>query len=168
MTTRYNLNNAHSDKFELVFPPFPIMDTLGEAREFSMNIFDSVMPGMSIPTQEEHWMGALHHRPMDNIEFQPYNVSFVVDENWENWYFLFKWLNFINNNKDNFANRKSDLTINPNILLRGNFNNLIMKITLFNAFPTELGEVSLNYRNGQEFLESSFTLLYDYYEIEKS
>jgi len=74
---------------------------------------------------------------------------------------------YINNNRDNFASMKKDLIINPNIIIKNNFFETVLKVTLYNAFPSNLSEVILNYREGNAILESSFTLLYDYYVPEK-
>lgn len=163
----YNLNKASPDKFQIVFPIFPVMEEVQKSREITLNIFGNIIPGVSHQDNEEHWMGALHHRPVGNLEYNQYTVSFMVDENWENWYFLYKWMEFINNNKDKFATAKPDLVSDSNVLIKDDFNNLVLIFTLYHMFPLSLEDVSLEYRNGESFLESSCSFVYDYYEVEK-
>jgi len=107
----YNLNKASPDKYQIVFTKFPVMDELYESREFGLNIFGNIVPGVSHQDNEEHWMGALHHRPVGNLEYNQYTISFLVDEYWKNWYFLYKWIEIINNNKDNFTSATVKLFI---------------------------------------------------------
>jgi len=54
MSNTYNLDKSQSDKFTIIFPKFPVMDYLSEAREFSLNIFTTAIPGVNLPSDEEH------------------------------------------------------------------------------------------------------------------
>jgi hypothetical protein len=56
--------------------------------------------------------------------------------------------------------------VDSSILIKNNYNNPVLSINYKNMFPLSLGTVTLENRNGENFLESSCSLVYDYYEVE--
>jgi hypothetical protein len=76
----YSLNKSSPNQFQMLFPVIPVMDTIQEANEFSLNIYGSVVPGISFADNEEHWQGSLHHRIVSNLSFESLEMLFTVEE----------------------------------------------------------------------------------------
>jgi len=165
MPDSMNLNKSSPDKYQLIFPICPSMTKSTEARTFALNIFGAVVPGVAQEDNEDHWQGAKIHRIVGAMDYLPYTINFLVDEEWRNWQYLYDWLALINNNKDLFTEERPDYVSDSEIIIKNNFNVAILNVSLKNMFPIDLSEVTLDQRAGEMELECSCTFVYDYFEV---
>jgi hypothetical protein len=72
---------------------------------------------------------------------------------------------FINNNKDIAGNAIENYGIDASLLLYDNYERIVMKLKFVSLFPLTLESVALTTRQGENYLESSCSFIYDYFEI---
>ena len=160
-----NLNKATATNFELVFPLLPVTSTLNEIKPLSINIFGTVIPSLSLDETEQRWQGAKMYMHSGLLNYDTWNISFVVDSKLSNWILLQKWVIFINNNKDIPSRKPTDYMIDASLNITDNFTTQVATINFKNTWIQSLGEVTLNQRDGESILESNATLRYDRFEI---
>jgi hypothetical protein len=109
----------------------------------------------------------------DELTFNNFEFSFIIDESMNNFLEVFNWMTSITapKNFDQYKQLKysdngiiSDITI---IVLNSKKNSSI-KINFKNCFPVSLSDIDLDTtRNDIEYPKATVTFQYDYYEIEK-
>ena len=157
------LNKSSSGYWALYFPKLPIPNELH--RDFVLNIFGTGIPSISTNPIEHRWQGAVVKLPGGTMNFNEWTFNFIVDEKLLNWQILFKWLSFINNNKDKFLENYPNYCISPTLQVLDNFKKSTLKLQFINAWPIRLGEITLNTRQDDTVLEGQCTLTYDRFEF---
>jgi hypothetical protein len=178
------LNKNRKDKFLLVLDLPSILkkvnkQSFGDRATSNLNldslqysIFGSVVPESSIPEVPVPYSGQVpkvtsYARPA----YKPLTVNFTVDNGFNNWWVLWYWLNVINNSsqstynadklspttslKTNLADYQSNITVYG----LDEYNNKKIQWDYTNAFITNLGEISYNYRDAEQ-IDSSFTFAF--------
>jgi len=164
MTISTVLNNSSPTNFELCFPKLPSELTLDSADEFTLKIFNTIIPSLSLDIMEQRWMGAATQRASGNVVFEPWNIGFIVDVNFTNWQLLFNWITFINNAKDDYIDMHKNYSVDATLRVINNFQEEIFKLFFISVWPNSLGEISLSYREGEPVLECTAGFAYDYFE----
>lgn len=159
-------DKATPTNYELAFPKLPsgVASSLTESKELVLHIFGTVLPGLMVTPIEGQWLGATAQIG-GVIEFNEWNFNFIVDEELNNWWILFKWITKIANKKDVFAGNSYDIDASLRIL--DNYKNTVAKVKFIDVWPKGLGDVILSYREGESILESSCDLSFLRFEIEK-
>jgi hypothetical protein len=174
------LNKARDDKFLLVFDVPPILKTISspiqgrrdnktiipETVQFS--IFGTMVPEVTVPAIENRYVGnTLYVSSHSKNSYPPVSVKFNVDNQYNNYWTIYQWLNFLHDEKqgrynprgievdENFSDYQTDLTIYG----LDEYNNKRIKFTYTKAFPTTINGVEYNYQNGGEIV-SGFTFVY--------
>jgi len=165
MALSTQLNKASPFSFELVFPLIPSQTELRANQEFVLNIYETVIPGVTLDMVEQNWQGGRTNRATGALTFEPWNVNFMVDSEFKNWQVIFNWFMFINNNKDKYIDKQVNYSTDATLRIVDNFQ--IQKFSLFfvDVWPTSIGEVQMNYREGEMNLETQVSFTYDRYEI---
>lgn len=162
-----NIDKYTPSKFEMVFSKIPTETSILAVKELTINIFGSIIPGMTLDSLDMPFMGGKVREFSGNIEFDPLTVMFNVDSKFRNWYILYSWITFINNNKDKFGENKRLYATDATIRIMDNFENTVLRINFKNIWPNSLTEVSLSYRESESILESMVTFQYDRFEAEE-
>lgn len=160
-----NLNKATPSNFELIFPKIPTSDNVSEMQGLTLNIHTTVIPSLTLETTEINWQGGTAYQDIGGITFEPWFVNFTVDSKFSNWISLYKWLTFINNNKDRYGRSRDHYKVDATLRILDNFRREILVLDLIGIWINMLGEISLTYREGSQNLESSANFIYDRYEI---
>jgi len=161
-----SLNKASATNFMLSFPVLPSQTTLSGNVPLVMNIFSAVIPSISLSAEEKLWQNTKVKGVQSPIEFDPWLVNFVVDDYFYNWKLVFDWMAYITNNVDKMMEISSNFKVDASLILLNNFKEKIFNITFVGIWPTTLGEVSMNQREGDAILESSVNFNYDYFKVE--
>lgn len=159
------LNKASGNKFQMVFPKLPFHETIEENKILNLNIFSFTLPGISISESDHNWLGSKQKMTDGEITYNNLTIGFNIDEDFLNWQIIFDWIVFINNGRNKFIENKDTFTVETNIIIYDNYFNTIKTIIFNGLFPYELGDVDFNKREGEGYLESSCSFLYDYYTI---
>ena len=162
---RTNLNKATPTNFELIFPMVPMSSGIRETQGLTLNIHTTVIPSLTLETTEINWQGGTAYQDIGGITYEPWLVNFTVDSVFSNWIVLYKWLTYINNNKDRYGRERNDYKVDATLRILDNFRSEILVIDLIGVWINMLGEISLTYREGSQNLESAANFIYDRYEI---
>jgi hypothetical protein len=163
--TTVQLNKASSFSFELVFPIIPPQTEVRANEEFTLNIYETVLPGVSLGIEERRWQGGVVQLASGELTFEPWNVSFTIDSEFKNWITLFKWVTFINNNKDKYLDEYFRYSVDETLKVIDNFQNHIFSLFFVDVWPNNLGEISMTYREGETVLDAQVSFVYDRFEI---
>lgn len=176
------LNRQRKDKFFMVFTlPEALLDqrqnvtrsnntVIPNSLQFS--IYGLAVPEIKVPSKEVPYAGhtlkvSSHTRP----SYEPLSVNFMVDNMFNNYWVIYKWLNILNDARSSLYNSsiqkdtgfldKYQTTISVYGL--DEYNKRIIQFNYYNAFPTGLGGIKYNDRDPTE-LESSFQ--YSFFQFE--
>jgi len=175
--TQAVLNKARKDKFILVFSLPKAMREI-DANEnavrdnerlvrdsLQFSVYGTVIPKVSVETIEQNYSGQVfkfsgHHRP----EYGNITVNFVVDNQFNNYWVIYKWINLVNNNKEAFF-YKEKMPVNAppfseyatTFTLYGldEYENKKIQFDYIGVLPVGLGDISYNYQDPEQ-IESTF------------
>lgn len=141
-----NPNNAASDKWRL---------TIGDLVLVTRKVHDFSIPGVYSEGVEGPSPGnILNQISSDRLTFDPLIFTFIVDEDWENWYQIYMWI--VNNSKANIPLEKDIL-----VEMLDNQNRPVgMRIVIENSRPTAVDNVILDVDGDNPFLVTTVTFRY--------
>lgn len=163
--TILDIDKSTPSLFQLIFSPLTAINDTAE--DFILNLHTTNIPSLSISVDDHHWQGALAKSPGGEITFDDWTVDFIVDEQYNNWFMLYKWLTWINNNKDIFTRDFPDYAVDARLILKNNWKQDIIVVKFINIWPSSLGDISLTSRSSEEYTECNVVFSYDRYEVEK-
>lgn len=172
------LNKSRTDKFTLVFslpPALRKIDSQTDRQTYNVNedafqfsVYGAVVPTLEVPALQIPYAGSnLYNSTHAREPFPPVTVEFTIDNGFNNYWVLYKWLNLMHDQKEglydaadlvtdeDFKSYQTDMTL----FGLDEFNNKRIEFTYTKAFPVTLGEIQYNYRNAEE-ITSSMTFVY--------
>lgn len=165
MTLCNSINKSSPTNYRLVFPLLPAEITLAANKPLTLNIFGSVVPSLTISEFEQDWQGLKQKIAGSGLLFDQWNVSFIVDENFENWQILFNWMSYINDNYEKHMDLHKNYSVDASLQITDNFRENVLELTFVSVWPTNLGEVTLSQRDGETLIECMVNFSYDYFKI---
>lgn len=180
------LNKAREDKFLLVFDIPPILknsisryqrdnDHINpDSVQFS--IFGSVVPDITVKGVETRFSGStLYQSSFSKDSYPPISIDFVIDNEYNNYWTIYSWLNLLHNDKTGVYNQN-------NVPVDGNFNDYqtdltiygkdehgknVIKFTYTKAFPTSLKSITYQQQGSEGVeLKSGFDFLFSQLHVE--
>lgn len=171
-----HLNKSKQDKFILIMSIPEILkkynssDLTARSRQLvnqdslQFSIFGAVTPRISVPTLNAPYAGQGYK--VSSHSRQPYDdvtVNFTIDNKFNNYWVINKWLNLLNDEKESHYNSgSSSLKLPPidyqstfTVYALDEFDVKTVKFTYTKAFPTSLSEIAYNYRIAND-IESNF------------
>lgn len=132
-----------------------------------------LLPGVSAnPVETQTPLRSMYNVP-DRLRFADFDLSFIIDENMENYREVFAWLEGIGT-PDNFNQYKNlqqsteGLVSDITVLLLNSHKNPNIRFNFINCFPIGLTPVSLDMsQQDVQYAEATVTLRYDAFTIEK-
>jgi hypothetical protein len=188
-TSQSVLNRASKDKFILVLELPNVLkkqalsDPSLDIEKLQVSVYGTVVPPISIPAVEVRYGGqstnfSSHSRP----NYPPLTVNFLVDNEFSNYYVLWKWLALLNDPKSSTytgtpADRVSTVNLlqngsnteyqtNLSILSLNEYNKAVVEFKYSNAFITNLGGINYSYRDG-DVIDSTVEFQYNQLDINK-
>lgn len=134
-------------------------DPLLDIKYLEMSVFGSPIPEISVPPIDARIMGqSVNFSSMSRPQYSPLNVSFVIDNQFKNYYVLWKWLALYNDPKLSEYGGPNQLTnaleteyqTSFSILGLNEYNNTAMEFQFLNAFVTKLGPISYDYKTSEQ------------------
>jgi len=188
--TQSPFNKARKDKFLLVLNfPQGLKDIsqkmirsnktiIPDSIQFS--VFGAVVPEIEVPVVNVRYSGQTLAASSHSREpYPPVTVNFTVDNRFNNYYVIYKWLDILNSSKTSIFDenniieaKKSTSGGNDNMLYRANisifaldeYDKRIVEFVYTNAFPINLGGITFNNRDAGE-VEASFTFVYSQLQV---
>lgn len=182
------LNKARKDKFELVLTLPNILKKLNNrnTRENEYLNLDSLqfsvygvnVPTIEVPAHSLHYSGQNYNiTSFDRPAYPPASVKFTVDNEYKNYWVIWKWLQLLNDPNNSTFGRPDIFKgiggypeVEPQILydyttlvtLRAldEYNNAKIEFEFKYAFVTRLGDFSYDYRDPEE-IECNFDFVYN-------
>lgn len=158
------VNKGTPTNFQLAIPVLPGQKGLDPSKIIMLNIHNIIIPGVSNNMVDQPYLGA-NVNYAATTEFDPWEVSFMVDQAFDNWYYLYTWLMLIYNKKDVFYENFDNYVVDMTLGIKDNFKSDILRIKFVNAWITALSSVNLSYREGESNLECDATFAYVRYEV---
>ena len=126
------------------------------------------LPGLTLQSTQVNTPFAAVSIPGDIITFGTLSLSFIVDEDMQSWYEIYNWIFQLGNPKS--FDKLGSLTQDPGktnaiLFIKSNANNPMWKITFNEIYPTDLGGIDFTTTDNQEFVTSTATFNYTYYEL---
>jgi hypothetical protein len=149
--------------------------TLERIPNFTFLVQSASLPSMSLASSNFQTPLVNIQIPGTMLTFAPLTISFIVDENMESWYEIYNWMFQLGNPEE--LNKIGNLTGVPgalnnivsdaNLIIKTNSNNPNWRVRFHDLFPTDIGEINFSTIDTQEFITSSATFAYTYYELER-
>jgi len=171
------LNKSRKDKFILVFSLPDAMKKIDSKSRTSLNVstdamqfsvFGSIVPELTVPAIQIGYSGSnLYNSSHAREPYPPVTVDFTIDNEFNNYWTMYKWLNLMHDQKEGlydaddlskdelFQKYQTDLTLYG----LDEYDNKRIEWKYTKAFPTNLGSIGYNYRDGSEAV-SSMTFVY--------
>lgn len=181
------LNKSRKDKFLLVLQLPPAFKKLNipvliqrnnnqlaqDALQFS--VYGSVLPQIEVPAVVASY-GSQSYKVSSNSRppFEDITVNFTIDNKFNNYWVIYKWLDVLNDERAGFYDAKDlidgrippkDYQADFTLYALDEFDKRVVKFTYTQAFPTMLGGVDYNYRDPNE-METSFSFAFSQFFAE--
>jgi len=189
-TQQSNLNRSGKDKFILVLNLPSILrkralqDNSIDLDALQISIFGTVVPPIVVPSNEARFAGQSYNvssyaRP----NYGPLTVSFVVDNQFQNYWLLWKWLSILNDPKENYYSGTdpkletykdridsgilTEYQTNFSVIGLNEYNQNKIEFIYYNGFITNLGGITYNYRD-PELIESTVEFQFSQLDVKLS
>lgn len=181
-------NKVRKDKFIMVIPvpkglkgmirKFAHNDLYADPDTFTMSVYGVVAPAISVPSIDNKYAGqSVKVSSHGRTTYPALTVKFAVDNRFNNYWFIYKWLDILNDDKKSIydSNDIVDVTNLPSKLVNGadvhvgtyskqlqyystnisifaldEYEKRVAEFVYTGAFPTSLGGIDLTYRDGGE------------------
>ena len=179
-------NKSRKDKFILVLnTPYALRNIssnfnsgansiIPDSLQFS--VFGSIVPDIRVPSASVRYGGQTFAQTSHSREpYPPLTVNFTVDNQFNNYWVIYTWLNLLNNEKTGIFDQNGllpevkthpnnskplyDYKTNISIFALDEYNNRTVEFIYTDAFPTNLGGIDYSYRNEGE-IETNFSFEY--------
>lgn len=182
------LNRASKDKFLMILElPFvmrnnsSINDFYPDIESLQISVYGTVVPDIIVPEIDVRYAGQnLHLSTYTRPNYPPLTINFVVDNEYKNYFLLWKWLEIMNLPLDDkyggsqTQSREDAYLLGSNfeyqtdfsILALNEYNEVALEFKYYKAFISSLGSINYSYRDG-EILESSAQFHFSQFNIEK-
>lgn len=159
-TNRSFLSN---NKFDFVLKRIP---------NFTYLVQGVNLPGLALQSSSINTPFSAVSIPGNQITFGSLSLTFMVDEDMQTWLELYNWIVQLGNpkgyNKIGTLTGKpgsiTSITSDATLFIKSNANNPNLRFDFVDVYPTELGEMSFTTTDNQEFVTSTATFNYGYYE----
>lgn len=178
------LNRASKDKFLMVLTLPKIMrelspkDPLIDIDSLQMSVWGAVIPDISVPHVElpfggQHANVASHTRP----NYPPLTLDFIVDNDYKNYYVLWKWLHILNSPRESFyqgnprglspdINDDIEYQTTFSIFALNEYNEAVMQFNYYNCFIIRLGGIKFSYKEG-DIIETTVDFKFNQFDLNK-
>lgn len=114
--------------------------------------------------------------PGNQLSFGQMTLSFIIDENMQSWYEIYDWM-FQLGNPTSLDKRgrllgepgtNTNITSDGTLFIKTNSNNPNWKVNFVDMYPNDLGDITFSTTESQEFLTSTVTFNYTYYQVTRA
>lgn len=135
----------------------------------AFNTQSVVIPGFSINEAQQFTSMFDVNRPGEKMTFEPFVVSFIVNEDLANWQAVYDWMFEIASPKD-FNDRLdnyNDMISDASIVFLTNTGSPLKTIKLIDAWPMSMSGLPMNLNESPEPVIADLTVAYSYFEIQR-
>ncbi len=190
--TQSPLNKARQDKFQLILTIPNVLKNLDVKNErenaylnldsLQFSVFNINIPQSEVTGLPLHYAGQNYNiTSFDRPPYAPCSINFAVDNEFKNYWVIWKWLQLVNDPRESTFGRPEifketggypklepktlyDYTTDITVVGMDEYNNPKANFVFKYAFVTRLGEISYNYRQSEE-IECSFEFIFNQLDI---
>jgi hypothetical protein len=166
--TPSNTNLLQSSKFILAFNRLPTVQYFCQ---------EANLPGVSLGSTE--FNTPLVNVPVagNKLEYSEFKVTFLVDEQLQSWYELYKWMlaiaspkslterNTLNQLQNQFTSKASYYS-DASLTIMSALNNPLLRINYQRMFPIELSDIDFDtQKSADNIVTATATFRYEYFDI---
>ena len=149
--------------------------TLDRLPNFTFLVQTVNLPAMSLTASNFQTPLANIQLPGTQLAFGQLTMTFIVDEDMESWYEIYNWMFQLGNPESNnkrgtltgVAGASNHIVSDAKLIIKTNANNPNWRVRFHDMFPTDIGEINFSTTDTQEFITSTATFIYTYYELER-
>lgn len=125
---------------------------------FEVFCVSAPLPTVTLPQSELSFRGNRFAEDGETVNYDDFNVRFLVDENMDNYKEIFDWIH-----RNNIGEReRADIVLS----ILSSHNNTVKQIRFVGAFPINLSGVEFNSQDTtNEYLTADTTFHYTYFEF---
>lgn len=182
------LNRAATDKFILIMDlPYllkknALHDPYINVEPLQISIHGTVVPDIKVPEIDVRFRGqGMHVSSYARPTYPPLTVNFTVDNSYNNYYILWKWLDALNSAVENTYGGSNSSSSFEDLVTGDQFeyqttlfvqaldeyNQPTLEFVFTKAFLTNLGAINYSYRTGNQLIESTATFHYSQLDVKK-
>lgn len=150
MTNTLTYNFLPSNAFDFKIEGIP---------EVNFKLQTATLPSIALPSATLPWRDANQYFAGDQIDYEPLEIEFIVDEDLKNYEEIYKW---IHENMWGKSEKTYRDAIFATLTASSNFNRLF---TFKNAFPETLGSMQFRTEQGSDIQYITCTATFRYSEI---
>lgn len=186
-TLQSPLNRSAKDKFIMILElPYILRqraasDPSIDIEPLQISVFGTVVPDIIVPEVDVRFAGQnFHLSTYARPNYPPLTINFVVDNDYKNYYLLWKWLEVMNlplDDKYGGSNPRSDADkyatgnqfeyqVDFSILALNEYNEPVIEFKYYKGFISSLGGITYSYREG-DILEASAQFHFSQLNVEK-
>jgi hypothetical protein len=181
------LNRSGKDKFLLVLNLPQVLRKQSLANDLisidplQLSIFGTVVPDIIVPSNEVRFGGQSYNvSSYTRPNYQPLTVNFIVDNNFKNYWILWKWLSILNDPKTSYytgtdpkletwkdrldSGIVTEYQTNFSVIGLNEYNQRSVEFVYYNAFITNIGGITYDY-NDTEFIKSTATFQFSQLDV---
>lgn len=188
--TQSHLNKLRKDKFTLILTIPQILKTVQTRRtrgdeylnldSLQFSLYSANIPQINIPEIPLHYAGQNYNiTSYDRPAYPPVRVNFAVDNEFKNYWVLWKWMQLLNDPiQSTYAGKnifpagapklqpdiRTDYQTNIVIRSKDEYNTDKVEFTFNHCFITRLGDIDYNYRDAEE-IDCSFEFVFNQLDI---
>lgn len=172
-------NVARKDRFQLILDIPCLLKPLlkkenrfchgGSLDRLQFSVWGYVVPEVTVPVQEYSYGGEVfNYSSNSRPSYGAVNVNFTVDNKFDNYFILWKWLELQKNNENPCVTSMPDYMTTITVLAYDEYPDLqgnpVAQWNFTNAFISTLGSIESTSRDGSE-LESTFSFNFSQLEM---
>jgi len=163
------LNRSSKDKFIMILElPYVLRkraqtDPTIDVNPLQISVFGTIVPDLAVPEVDARYAGQhIHLSSYSRPNYPPLTISFVVDNEYKNYYMLWKWLDTMNLAIESLYGGTQNPTgmdkimkgdqfeyqTTFSILALNEYNEVALKFEYTKAFISTLGGIQYSYRDG--------------------
>jgi len=162
---------------------------------FIISVYGAVAPPISVPAIDNRYGGqSVKATSYARPSYPPLSINFTIDNRFNNYWFIYKWLDILNDDKQSIYDGKNvvGVTVDPKYTTQGSnaidvadgtyskqlqyystdisiyaldeYEKRVVEFKYFGAFPTSLGGLNLNYRDAGE-AETTAEFAYSQFKV---
>jgi hypothetical protein len=132
-----------------------------------LNISSFSLPAIAIPVAQSPTTLTDIKEPATKADFEPLDITFILDEDMKTWFEIYSWMNRIAPFKSLDSYSYDERFFDGTIIINNSNNNPIMRIKFYNMFPTNLSPVEFTEEDSEAVIKTcNVTFEYFYYEVE--
>lgn len=165
-----------------IVPPRGLRNKYGDTKKFIIRCDSASIPSASLINHELYRYGyGVQESAPYSLQFEPINLSFIMDSQAEIYTFFYRWMNTIINyntgsrgiNSVNAPGHyayevgyKSDYATQVRVAVYNEKAQNIIQITLNDAFPTSISEIQMNWADDNQIVKINVPMYYRDFSIE--